>query len=101
MKRDFARSWFYTYYNTSDTKGEVFKSRLYKRHTHLGANRRRVYKRHPTKTNVFIKSYKYDWGNFITYAKLTEATIPDNKIGEQIKRHWKKFHEVMKEVEGK
>jgi len=101
MMRDFARSYFYTYHNKTATKGEVFKNHLYKRHTHLGSERRRVYKRHPNKTNLFIKSYKYDWGNFITYAKLAEATIPDNKIGGQIKGHWKKFHEMMKKVEGK
>lgn len=101
MKRDFARSWFYTYHNTTDTKGEVFKNRLYKRHTHVGAKRRRVYKRDPHKTNVFRKSHKYDWGNFITYAQLSEKTIPDNKIGGQVKGHWRKFHQLMKSIENK
>lgn len=101
MKRDFARSWFYTYHNTTDTKGEVFKNRLYKRHTHLGANRRQVYKRDSHKTNVFRKSHKYDWGNFITYAQLSEKTIPDNKIGGQVKGHWRKFNEMMREIEEK
>jgi len=28
-------------------------------------------------------------------------TFPDNKIKGQIKQHWKKFHELMSEVENK
>jgi hypothetical protein len=101
MKRSFARSRFYTYHNKTATKGKVFKTRLYKKFTHVGATRRRIYQRHPTKSDLFILSQKYDWGNFITYAKLAEKTIPDNKIGGQLKRHWRKFHELMTEIENK
>lgn len=101
MKRSFARSRFYTYHNKTATKGQVFKTRLYKKFTHVGATRRRMYQRHPNKSDLFILSHKYDWGNFITYAKLAEKTIPDNKIGGQLKRHWKKFHELMNKIENK
>lgn len=101
MKRTFARSRFYTYHNKTVTKGEVFKSRLYKKFTHVGATRRRIYQRHPSKTDVFLLSYKYDWGNFITYAKLAEETIKDNKIDGQLKQHWRKFHELMNKTERK
>jgi len=99
MKRSFKRSFFYTYHNRTITKGEVFKSRLYKRFTFKGAQRRRIYQRHPTKTNVFTLSHKYDWGNFITYANLASNTITDNKIASQLKNHWKIFHKLMKEIE--
>jgi hypothetical protein len=99
MKRTFARSKFYTFHNRTATKGQVFKTRLYKKFTHVGANRRRIYQRHPNKSDVFIKSHRYDWGNFITYARLAEKTIIDNKIGGQVKRHWRKFHELMKTIE--
>lgn len=99
MKRSFAKSRFYTFHNKTITKGQVFKTRLYKKFTHVGANRRRIYQRHPSKSNIFIKSHRYDWGNFITYAKLAENTITDNKIGGQLKGHWRKFHELMKEIE--
>jgi len=101
MKRAFTRSKFHTYHNRTKTKGLVFKSRLYKRFTHIGAERRRIYQRHPNKSDVFFLSHKYDWGNFITYANLAKETIPDNKIGGQLKRHWKKFHDLMKTIEKK
>jgi hypothetical protein len=101
MKRTFARSQFYTFHNKTATQGQVFKARLYKKFTHVGATRRRIYQRHPSRTDVFILSHKYDWGNFITYAKLAERTITDNKIGGQLKRHWKKFHELMNKIERK
>ncbi len=101
MKRTFARSRFYTVHNKTATKGQVFKTRLYKKFTFVGAERRRIYQRHPSKSDLFILSHKYDWGNFITYAKLAEKTIIDNKIGGQMKRHWRKFHELMKKIEGK
>ncbi|MCB9245692.1 MAG: RNA-dependent DNA polymerase [Flavobacteriales bacterium] len=101
MKRTFARSSFYTFHNKTATKGQVFKTRLYKKFTFVGAERRRIYQRHPSKSDVFILSHKYDWGNFITYAKLAEKTIIDNKIGGQLKRHWRKFHELMKKIERK
>ncbi len=99
MKSSFARSQFYTYHNKTATKGQVFKARLYKKFTHVGAKRRRIYQRHPSKTDLFILSHQYDWGNFITYAKLAEKTIVDNKIGSQLKRHWRKFHDLMDKVE--
>jgi hypothetical protein len=98
MKRAFTRSIFYTYHNRTKTKGQVFKARLYKRYTHVGAERRRIYRRHPMKSNVFFLSHKYDWGNFITYAKLAQKTFPENKIGGQLKRHWKKFHALMNTI---
>ena len=101
MKRSFARSHFYTYHNRTKTKGKVFKSRLYKKFTFKGAKRRRIYQRHPSKSNVFIKTHIYDWGNFITYANLARDTIPDNKIKGQLKNHWKIFHELMNKIERK
>lgn len=100
MKRAFARSRFYAIHNKTETKGEIFKSRLYKKFTYIGAERRRIYQRHPNKSNKFILTNRYDWGNFITYAKLAEQTIVDNKIGRQMKKNWRKFHELMKKIEG-
>lgn len=99
MKRSFARSNFHTYHNKTETKGQIFKSRLYKRFTHIGAERRRIYQRHPTRSDVFTLSHRYDWGNFITYANLAKKTIPNNKINGQLKRHWKIFHKLMNKIE--
>lgn len=101
MKCSFARSGFYAYHNKTATKGQIFKTRLYKKFTHVGATRRRIYQRHPNKTDLFILSNKYDWGNFITYANLAEKTILGNKIGGQLKKHWRKFHNLMNKIEKK
>jgi hypothetical protein len=99
MKRSFARSRFFTFHNNTETKGELFKSRLYKRFTHVGSNRRRIYQRHPEHKNKFILSYKYDWGNYITYSKHAAKIIPDNEISGQLKRHWKNFHKMIIDIE--
>lgn len=101
MKRTFARGWYYTLNNRTKTNGELFKNTLYKRFTHLGSQRRFKYERDKNKSNIFHKSYKYDWGNFITYAKMAARILPDNKIKSQIKRHWLIFHDLIKERENK
>ncbi len=102
MKSEFARRYFYALHDKSDeTKGKIFKSSLYKNHTHKGAGARAIYVRHPHKENHFMLSRKYYWGNFITYAQKAKNTFPDNKIKGQIKQHWNKFHELMSEVEDK
>ena len=59
-KRSFARNRFYTFHNKTSTKRELFKNHPYKRYTHVGANRRRVYKRDPIKSNLFIKSQLFN-----------------------------------------
>lgn len=101
MKKSFSRSAFYAYHNRTATNGEIFKRRLYKKFTDVGAERRRMYKRHPHKTNVFIRTHKQDWGNFLSYANLAKKVMPNNKIGQQIKRNWRKFHELMRKIERK
>ena len=95
MKRSFARGHFYATYNKTPTKGELFKGRLYKRFTHLGSTRRRIYKRDKRQTDRFTLSYRYDWGNYLTYANLASGTFEHNKISQQIRKHWNKFHELM------
>lgn len=95
LKKSIARAKFYAFHNKTKTKGELFKARLYKRFTHLGAQRRRIYQRDKVHKNRFNKSSRYDWGNYLTYARLAAETIADNKIEHQIKRHWNKFHALL------
>ncbi|MDJ1473549.1 reverse transcriptase domain-containing protein [Xanthocytophaga flava] len=99
MKKNFARGRFYTFHNNTNTKGILFKARLYKRFTHVGAQRRRIYVRDKKHKDRFNVSNKYDWGNFLTYANLAARVIPDNGIKNQVKRSWKIFHELMKDIE--
>lgn len=95
MKRSFRRGHFYTLHNKTKTKGQFFKSRLYKRFTYKGAQRRRIYKRDDNVSNLWTLSHRFDWGNYLTYAFMAQRIIPDNKIKEQIKNHWKNFHKLM------
>lgn len=95
MKRTIKRGYFYTFHNNTSTRGKLFKTRLYKRFTHLGAKRRLIYKRVPNTTNQWEKSHRYDWGNYLSYAKMAARVMDSNKIKSQIKNHWKKFHTLM------
>lgn len=96
MKKAIARGFFFSLHNKTSTKGKVFKSRLYKRFTFVGAQRRRIYKRDNIKSDIFTVTNKYDWGNFITYANLAARTIRGNKIMKQVGNHWRKFHTLLK-----
>ncbi len=98
MKKTFARSRYYTYHNKTSSKGQIFKNRLYKKFTYLGACRRRIFQRHPHISNKFIKTNKYDWGNFLSYTNLAMITMSQNKIRNQIKNHWHIFHESMQNI---
>jgi hypothetical protein len=95
MKRSIKRGYFYSVHNKTRTKGELFKNRLYKRFTHLGAHRRRIYQRDRNNSSHFILTHKYDWGNYLSYAYLAADVIPDNKIKRQVRKHWRKFHTIL------
>ena len=78
--------------NVENTGGELFKRRLYKRFTYLGASRRRKYERDPIKANVWIKTEYNDWGNYLSYAFMAQRILKNNKIKGQLRKHWKIFH---------
>lgn len=96
MKRSIRRGYFFSKFGNIKNKHEVFKRRLYKKYTYLGASRRRKYQRDPLDSNRWVISTKFDWGNYISYAKMAGKFIPDNKINKQIKNHWKKLHLLLK-----
>lgn len=101
MKRGIRRGVYYSIHNNTNTKGKIFKSRLYKRYTYKGAERRRVYQRDRNDSSRFVLTNRQDWGNYLSYAKMAERIIPDNKIKSQIKNHWKIFHGILKSSENK
>jgi len=94
MKRTIRRGGFYAK-NGKNQIPKLFKNRLYKRYTIVGANRRMIVKKLPH-LNKFIRTGEYDWGNFLTYALLSARVFQNNKIKSQIKNHWRKFHELVK-----
>lgn len=95
MKRSIKRGGFYAKHGKNKVP-KLFKNRLYKRYTSIGAHRRMIVKKVPNIPNTFIKTGEYDWGNFLTYALLAERVFPNNKIKSQIRNHWNKFHALIK-----
>lgn len=98
MKKGVRRSGFYSSKINNDTKGEIFKRRLYKRYSYIGSKRCVKYKRIQGTTNQWHPDkHIINWGNYITYAKKAHAKMSSySKIDSQIKNHWKNLH---KEIE--
>tara|TARA_R110002110_G_scaffold208363_4_gene420685 strand:- start:975 stop:2501 length:1527 start_codon:yes stop_codon:yes gene_type:complete len=88
MKRTIKRSKYYSKRKTNKNKGEIFKRRILMKYSYKGAKRKRVWL-WSEKKKGFIKSDRYDWGNFLSYAYKASNEMDNNKIKGQIKRHWK------------
>jgi hypothetical protein len=95
MKCSIKRSGFYAKFGKNQVP-QLFENRLYKRYTIIGAHRRKIIKKVPHLPNMFYKTNTYDWGNFLTYAKLAANGFKKNGINSQIERHWDKFHKLIK-----
>lgn len=98
MKRSIKRGGFYAKYGKNQIP-QLFKNRLYKRYTIIGAHRRKIVKKAAYLPNTFYRTNKYDWGNFLTYAKLAANVFEKNKINNQIKKHWSIFHNLIRDKE--
>ena len=96
MKRGVRRSIFFSKRMRNSTQGQIFMSRLYKRYTHKGAKRRRVHQRDKEITNKWILTYRYDWGNYLSYAYMAARVMKKNKIRKQLRRHWSILHKLLK-----
>ncbi|WP_167626961.1 reverse transcriptase domain-containing protein [Flavobacterium psychrophilum] len=83
MKRSIRRAKYYS----KKTKKEIFKRRLLKRHSYIGAKRTRKYIWNENKKK-FIKSEYYNWGNFLSYAFKAADIMINNKIKRQTRKHW-------------
>ncbi|TPD71118.1 reverse transcriptase domain-containing protein [Flavobacterium microcysteis] len=98
MKRSIRRGGFYAKYGSNNVP-HLFKNRLYKKFTHLGSQRKKIFKPDPHNPNKFLKTGEYDWGNFLSYANLAERIFKSKKIKNQVKGHWKKFDMLLKSKE--
>ncbi len=100
MKRCLSRARFYCFRTKKqENRGIIFRRRLYKKFSYLGAERRRIYTRDKKLTNKWIMTPKFDWGNFITYAKLAMQNMKNNKIQSQISNHWKILNTIISDIE--
>jgi len=95
MKRNVWRgACFAEYGNNKD--GQIYRRKLYKKFSHLGSGRRLIYKRDKHDSKKWIKTYKYDWGNFLSYVKLAEVIMEEPAIGNQFRRHWRVLNDEIK-----
>lgn len=95
LKLNVRRCNYYSQTIQNETKGEIFVRRIYKRFSYIGANRKMKFKRKSGTSNEWVTSKKYNWGNYITYAKLAYRTIKDYTIKSQIKKHWKNINKLL------
>jgi hypothetical protein len=99
MKRSIKRGGFYAKYGKNEVP-KLFKNRLYKRFSIIGAKRRTIFKKDPHSPIKWIKSNKYEWGNFLTYTELASRVFTKSniksKIKSQTKNHWPILHQLMK-----
>lgn len=99
MKRSFKKSTSLALYSKNPDKS-LFKSRLYKRFTHRGAQRKLIY--HPSLNDPtkYVKTKQYYWGNYLSYiykANESMKSLNGDKdiIKRQSRKFWNQFHELM------
>jgi hypothetical protein len=95
MKRTVRRAKHFSNCNFYPNKGIIFKKRLFKKFSYLGAKRYRKYIWSDTEKK-FIKSDSYNWGNFLSYAYKASNIMVNNKIKQQTRRHWNKLNNLIK-----
>ncbi|MBJ7881872.1 reverse transcriptase domain-containing protein [Gelidibacter salicanalis] len=91
MKRAFKRASSLAI-NAHTTDDEIYKSSLFKRFTYKGAKRRQIY-------NGKTKTYRYDWGNYLSYVEKANVSFYEfnggNSIKKQSRKSWARFHVLM------
>ena len=91
MKRSFKRSVSLAI-NADSTDDQIHKSALYKRFTYKGAKRRLI-------RNGRTKTYRYDWGNYLSYIEKANISFRSfnggNNIKRQSRKSWSRFNTLM------
>ena len=97
MKRSLYRHAYYAKYTKNQEHlGVLYKTQIYNKYSYIGSNRKRIYQREKHNPHKWYRTQKFDWGNYITYAKLASTIMTKNKISGQIKRHWKILNNQIK-----
>lgn len=101
LKKSIMRGAFYAGHSKyKQDKGKIFRRRLYKRFSYKGAKRKIVWQ-YSKANKRWIKIYKHDWGNYITYANMAHFNMNNSKIKNQISNHWRKMNYIIKTIEDK
>lgn len=96
MKRGTKRGKYYASKMYKGVPQELFKNRLYKRYSHWGAKRKRLYVRDKSSPEKFVSSERYNWGNFLSYVYKADSIFNEGKIRKQVKRHWTVLNKLIK-----
>ncbi|HZV69740.1 MAG TPA: reverse transcriptase domain-containing protein [Saprospiraceae bacterium] len=95
MKRYITRAKHFANNKQNKNKGTLFKRRILRKYSYKGAKRTRKYLWDQSK-KMFVRSEYYNWGNFLSYAKKAAKIMVNNKIENQIKRHWNILNKLLK-----
>jgi len=99
MKHSVRRGAFYAKFsNYEQGRGQVFRRRLFKKFSYLGAKRKMKWER-DVDTGKWRKSYKHEWGNYLTYANMAHFNLRNSKIKSQIRKHWITLNNFIKKRE--
>ena len=100
MKSSVKRSKYYSKVINNASRGQIFKRRLFKQYSYIGSHRSKKYERKKGTTDEWRITKKYNWGNFITYAKLAAKTLNNNIVKSQIKNLWKNLNNEINKPAG-
>ncbi|MDV3508786.1 hypothetical protein CMU89_15180 [Elizabethkingia anophelis] len=99
MKGAFNRSASFALRSKNPDKS-IFKSRLYNRFTHKGADRKMKYRPLPDNPKLYEKTKEYNWGNYLSYVNNTNEKMSslngNDAIKRQSRKSWAKFNKLMK-----
>lgn len=85
LMRSVHRGGFYAININTKEKYKLFTRKLYKRFTRFGMKRSLRYKRDPNDTSKFVRSTKYNWGNYLSYAHNASRIMKDEGIKNQLR----------------
>lgn len=102
MKSSFKKSTSLARYSKHPDK-TIFKSRLYKRFTHRGANRKKIFRPSKSDPTKYEETNEYYWGNYLSYInKANDSMLSINgtdSIKRQSRKFWNRFHKLLKKHE--
>lgn len=68
-------------------KDHIYKRPLYKKFSVLGAGRKRIYVRDKLNPKKWVRTERYDWGNYLSYVYLAAKIMDEPVIKRQVRRH--------------